>query len=72
MAKHALGEADIICGKLINYFPDSNNFDHNTYINTVLKKNSGKTSTNILENASLFHLCGLSYTKKVLFYLAVP
>lgn len=54
MAKHALGEADIICGKLINYFPDSNNFDHNTYINTVLKKNSGKTSTNILENASLF------------------
>lgn len=67
MARHATSGIDLVCGRLIDYHPDSNAFDNDTYMNKVLKAIGEKLSNSPLEISSLLStMWAKLYTKKFL------
>ena len=67
MARHATSGIDLVCGRLIDYHPDSKAFDNDTYMNKVLKAIGEKLSNSPLEISSLLStMWAKLYTKKFL------
>lgn len=64
MASHVTNDIDIVCGRLIDFYQDTNTFNSDTYINKVLEKSGGKVSDNPLKEASLLSsMCAKLYKK---------
>ena len=64
LAIHDADNIDIICGRLIDYYEETDSFIYDTYINKVLEKSGGKISDNPLREASLLSsMCAKLYKK---------